>query len=225
MSEHTDTTPPPSTRGGAPAQKRALRAQGKKTIRKLLDAGIKVLDARGYHATRVDDIVKMAKTSHGTFYLYFANKDDLLAALIQDVSEQIEELAQSLGPVSSGKAGYNELRTWLAGFSTLYEEYGAVIRAWTEAVEGMSSDFARLGQSSMTSLSAILASRIREASPPGSIDPETAALAFLAMVERFHYLVYARDLDIDHDVMLDTLTGIIHPGVFGGRRSAGRPSA
>src|SRR5947209_1766891 len=88
-----------SARGGAPAQERELRAQGKKTMRKLLDAAMVVFDKRGYHAARVDDIVKVARTSHGTFYLYFANKEDLFRALLRDVADEMTALADSLGPV------------------------------------------------------------------------------------------------------------------------------
>src|ERR671930_1596959 len=94
--------PTPATdqlRGGVPAQERELRAQGKKTMRKLLDAAMTVFERRGYHAARVDDIVKVAKTSHGTFYLYFANKEDLFRALVLDVTEEIGALVESLGPL------------------------------------------------------------------------------------------------------------------------------
>src|ERR1044072_9457268 len=59
-----------STRGGAPAQERELRAQGKKTMRKLLDAAMVVFEKRGYHAARVDDIVKVAPPPHRTLSLY-----------------------------------------------------------------------------------------------------------------------------------------------------------
>src|SRR5437660_12891034 len=99
-----------STRGGAPAQERELRAQGKKTMRKLLDAAMVVFEKRGYHAARVDDIVKVAKTSHGTFYLYFANKEDLFRALVADVAEEMTTLADSLGDVRSDESGFTELR-------------------------------------------------------------------------------------------------------------------
>ncbi len=54
-------------------------------MRKLLDAGMRVFAERGYHAARVDDIVRAARTSHGTFYLYFANKEDLLRALAVEI--------------------------------------------------------------------------------------------------------------------------------------------
>ena len=79
----------PSGRAGSPAEGRELRARGQRTVRKLLDAGIEVFGAKGYHAARVDDIVKVAKTSHGTFYLYFANKEDLFRALALDVADEM----------------------------------------------------------------------------------------------------------------------------------------
>src|SRR5438094_8651889 len=99
-----------SARGGVPAQERELRAQGKKTMRKLLDASMVVFEKRGYHAARVDDIVKVARTSHGTFYLYFANKEDLFRALLADVAEEVRALSETLGPIGPDENGYRELR-------------------------------------------------------------------------------------------------------------------
>src|SRR5689334_20171208 len=84
---------------GAPAQARELRAQGRKTMRRLLDAGMRVFADRGFHAARVDDIVRAARTSHGTFYLYFTNKEDLLRALATECGHEISALAGTLGPV------------------------------------------------------------------------------------------------------------------------------
>src|SRR5256714_5180012 len=118
--------------GGAPAQLRALRAQGRRTMRKLLGAGMKVFDERGYQAARVDDIVRAARTSHGTFYLYFANKEDLLRALAVECAQEIDALALGIGPITADPAGAQELRRFLAEFFTTYRRYGPVIRAWME---------------------------------------------------------------------------------------------
>ena len=90
---------------GEPASKRALRSQGRKTMRKLLDAAMVVFARRGYHAARVDDIVKVARTSHGTFYLYFSNKEDLLRALVAEAGEVVAALDDALGPVGPDAAG------------------------------------------------------------------------------------------------------------------------
>src|SRR5689334_18286323 len=111
-------------RAGRPAQNRELRARGKRTMRKLLDAGAQVFAQRGYHAARVDDIVKLADTSHGTFYLYFSNKEDLFRALAHDVAEQMMRLAEDLPEIARDESGYRELRAWLERFSELYDHYG-----------------------------------------------------------------------------------------------------
>ena len=37
--------------------------------------------AAGYHATRVDDLADAAGVSHGVFYRYFENKDQLAIVL------------------------------------------------------------------------------------------------------------------------------------------------
>src|SRR6185503_19557856 len=71
-------------RAGAPTRGRELRARGQRTQARLLEAGARVFAERGYHAARVDDVVKAARTSHGTFYLYFSNKEDLFRALAID---------------------------------------------------------------------------------------------------------------------------------------------
>src|SRR3989440_4576207 len=92
---------PTASRVGSPAEGRELRARGQRTVRKLLDAGIVVFGAKGYHPARVDDIVKVAKTSHGTFYLYFANKEDLFRALVLDVTDEIGALVESLGALAA----------------------------------------------------------------------------------------------------------------------------
>src|SRR5919206_4137423 len=110
----------------ATAKTRELRARGKRTMRKLLDAGAEVFATKGYHATRVDDIVKVARTSHGTFYLYFANKEALFRALATEVADAMRELAESLGPLEPGAAGRAALRDWIEQLSDLYERYGPV---------------------------------------------------------------------------------------------------
>jgi AcrR family transcriptional regulator len=203
--------------GGAPAQERKLRTQGKKTLRKLLDAAIIVFERRGYHAARVDDIVKVAKTSHGTFYLYFANKEDLFRALLADVAEAMSELLRSLGPVGPSRAGYDELRDWLGRYFDLYEHYHPVIRAWTESEIG-EDEIGRLGDALLGGFSRSLTKRLKALDPPITVDPEIGSLAMVAMIERFSYYVVSRDLALDREATLDTLATMLHVGLFGGSR-------
>ena len=111
---------------GAPASRRVLRSQGKRTMRKLLDAAMVAFDQRGYHATRVNDVVEIAKTSHGTFYLYFSNKEDLLRALVTEAATEAQHLYDTLNasPEQGGtprlgrRAGLDQRLLGPCGFAT-----------------------------------------------------------------------------------------------------------
>jgi AcrR family transcriptional regulator len=203
---------PEDSRAGTPAQQRELRAQGRRTMQRLLDAGLEVFSSRGYHATRVDDVVRVAKTSHGTFYLYFANKEDLLRALAVDCAGHLTELAESIGPIDSGPAGFAELQRFLGDFLAVYRRYGPVIRAWMEGQVG-DTEVDRLGIKAFSAISEQLAVRMRTV---GAVDDAGVAVAALmAMIERFSYVVASRRMVGDDDAVISTLAHIVHRGFFG----------
>jgi len=195
---------------GTPAAERELRAQGRKTMRKLLDAGMKVFAERGYQAARVDDIVRAARTSHGTFYLYFANKEDLLRALAVECAHEMNTLADQLGVIGIDEAGAAELRRFLDAFFTTYRRYGPVIRAWMEG-DLDDRDTSALGVKAFTEIANSLARRLDEAGAPAD-DASIAAL--MAMIERFAYFSTSRRLQFDDDVVLTTVTRVVHRGFF-----------
>jgi AcrR family transcriptional regulator len=195
---------------GTPAQARELRAQGRKTMRRLLDAGMRVFADRGFHAARVDDIVRAARTSHGTFYLYFTNKEDLLRALATECGLEISALADTLGPVGPDADGYVELRVFLGRFFGTYRRYGPVIRAWMEGhVEDR--EVGALGVRSFTDIADALDRRILEA---GAVTNSASISALMALLERFAYFLVSRRLEFDGDAMLDSVTHIVHRGFF-----------
>jgi AcrR family transcriptional regulator len=198
---------------GTPAQGRELRARGRRTMRKIMDAGVDTFAHLGYHTARVDDIVKRAKMSHGTFYLYFANKEELFLALTQEVADEMMGLADSLPPIGDSLGAYDELRAWLARFVDLYEQYGPVVRAWTETEIG-GSDFGRLGTDVWAEFSRSLIGQIRRAPSPG-LDPQIAAIAVVAMIERFNYYVLSHQVDVERDELLDTLTSVTYAALVG----------
>jgi AcrR family transcriptional regulator len=179
---------------------------------KLMDAGMRVLGERGYHAARVDDVVRLAKVSHGTFYLYFSNKEDLFRTLAVECAEEMTELATLLGSVPPGDEGVDELRRWLNEFLRTYRKYGVVIRAWMEdQVTGR--ELARLGKRTFNAIIRSLETRLREIHGDDH-DATVSSAAMLAMVERTTYFVTSRDLPFDDRQMVDTLSVLIHRGFF-----------
>ncbi|MEX2268195.1 MAG: helix-turn-helix domain-containing protein, partial [Acidimicrobiia bacterium] len=196
--------------------------RGQRTLERLLEAGAAVFAARGYHAARVDDIVKAAETSHGTFYLYFSSKEDLFHALAVDVAESMVHLARELpdlAPHGGGLDGdgladdaYRDLHEWLGRFRELYAKHSAVIRSWTEA-EIVDSEMGKVGGDLVAQFSQELATRLKVAAP--ELDPGIAALAFVGMIERSNYYLETRQVRVEADEMVATLARVLHAGIFG----------
>ena len=55
----------------------------------ILDAAEAVFAERGFHGARIQDIAERARTAVGTVYNHFEDKDDVLAALLEQRSEEM----------------------------------------------------------------------------------------------------------------------------------------
>ena len=198
----------PATRSG---KGRTLRRQGEETRSKLLAAALPALAEKGYQATRVDDVVRLAGVSHGTFYLYFANKEELFWGLATACADEAAELAASLDGIPAGEAGREALRTWLAAFVEFYRRHGVVIRAWTEN-QVADRKLAKLGTTSFGRISDTLLSAVAANPKRPSRRDQLRSAALLAMVERFAYVVTSRDLGLDDEMVLDNLATFVHRG-------------
>ena len=181
----------PSLGGGAPAQDRELRAQGRDTVRRLLEAGMVEFEERGFHGVRVDDVVHRAGISHGTFYLYFSNKEDLFKALLKDALHDMEIVAGDFPVVTSDATGLTVLRHWVRKFFRAYAAHATVIRILSSAdlvpdevfSEGLQLFFA-IAEAMTTGMTAAAA-----AAGKHQETPELTAVACLMMLERVNYLI------------------------------------
>ncbi len=63
--------------------------RGRRTLRSLLDAAALEFGANGFHATGITEITRRAGVALGSFYTYFASKEEIFRALVSDVSAQV----------------------------------------------------------------------------------------------------------------------------------------
>lgn len=187
-----------------PAQ--PLRARGQKTRQTLLDAGTALLPKRGYHETRVDDIVEAAGVSHGSFYRYFDNKDDLFHVLAQQAASHMVELVDGFPEVVDA----DRLHDWLQHWFASYRANGGVISAWADidyddpALATFSLDIARVV---LDRLGRIVHRR-------GFGDSTVDALSLLSIIERVPYSVLALGYVEESDA-IDASLFLIQRGLFG----------
>jgi AcrR family transcriptional regulator len=67
----------------------SLRDPGS-TRARILDAALSTFSRKGYHDTRLDDIVDESETSKGAIYFHFANKERLFLALVDQFADLLE---------------------------------------------------------------------------------------------------------------------------------------
>jgi AcrR family transcriptional regulator len=204
-----DQQPRPSLGGGAPAQDRELRAQGRETVRKLLEAGMIEFEERGFHGVRVDDVVRRAGISHGTFYLYFANKEDLFKALLKDALTDMEVVAGDFPIVTRDEKGKLLLRKWVRMFFDAYAAHATVIRILSQADlvpeevfgDGLQLLFG-LAEAMTTGMTAATKGAQHE-------HVELTALGCLLMLERVNYLISA-EVTLPVEEMADRIADIMY---------------
>lgn len=68
------------------ARGRKFNSNGERSKQLLLEKAIELFSDKGYHHTKISDIVKAANLTQPTFYLYFKSKD----ALYNDLNIQFQ---------------------------------------------------------------------------------------------------------------------------------------
>jgi hypothetical protein len=76
----------------------------------------------------------------------------------------------------------------------------------------------RLGVKAFTAIGDRLGRRMREANTGPAVSDQAAVGALMAMLERFSYAVASRNVMLDDDEVLDTLSTIVHRGFFNAAR-------
>jgi AcrR family transcriptional regulator len=160
-------------------------------VRKLLEAGMIEFEERGFGGVRVDDVVRRAGISHGTFYLYFSNTLDLFRALLRDALHDMEIVAGDFPVVTSDETGLAVLRAWVRKFFAAYGAHATVIRILSSAdlvPDEVYSDglqlFFSIAEAMTTGMTAAAAAAGRHQD-----SPELTAVACLMMLERVNYLI------------------------------------
>ena len=73
-------------------------AQKKNVKNKIVDAAWELFHEKGYDDTTIEDIVRLADISKGSFYYYFQSKDSLLDTLSEILDEKYAQLEEKLSP-------------------------------------------------------------------------------------------------------------------------------
>ncbi|MBB5160554.1 TetR/AcrR family transcriptional regulator [Mycobacterium sp. AZCC_0083] len=191
----------------------ALSNRAVSTVTALADAGATQFRARGYRSTSVDDIVLTADVARGTFYKYFSDKQDLLAAVAAEIYGAGMAFADRIAHVDP-VADESTLRHWLATYVEFYDRYSGCIEAW---VEGTTDDptIVGIGENGQVMMDIGAARMLIRGPCPYPFDPVVSALILRALVTRVPQAALEMPEPIVDDQVIELLMTCIRRGFFG----------
>lgn len=66
---------------------------------KIIKAALTIFSKKGFHASSMSMVAKMAKVSVGTIYIYFRNEDDLIHQIFNEIKKEMaSKLSENLRP-------------------------------------------------------------------------------------------------------------------------------
>ncbi|MET4387762.1 AcrR family transcriptional regulator [Bradyrhizobium sp. F1.4.3] len=96
IAQATSRAPEADEKAAAPASNRATRTAERRAA--IVDAAMEEFIARGFAATRLDDIAKRAGVAKGTIYLHFKDKESMFEELVRTVIVPVVARLNALPP-------------------------------------------------------------------------------------------------------------------------------
>jgi AcrR family transcriptional regulator len=125
------------------ASSRSRKAE--ETRRRIMEAGREVFTRKGYHDTRVSEIIDRTGLGHGTFWLYFRDKEDLLRALVEEMLQDFvtENLVDRLTPERIDPTRLEDIEEVISRAVKVFEDNQPLHQAIVEAAM-QSEEFAAI---------------------------------------------------------------------------------
>lgn len=188
--------------------------RSRETLRRIVDAASEVFADNGFDKTTVADIISRAGIGHGTFWLYFHNKEDLLRFMVQDMINEFEsfewfrEDEQQGISVRSQEEVENIIRGVMGIFARYSDIHPYVVRASME-----SEDFRHALQELNQPFLGILEKKLRQHLEMGwcrDLDPTITSLIILTMIEYTVVQWVNEGMQADRDDLIHNLSVIIY---------------
>jgi AcrR family transcriptional regulator len=174
-----------STSRGAASD--ALPEQGS-TRERILDAALDSFSTRGYHSTRLDDIVDAARVSKGSIYFHFPNKERLFLALVDQFANLIERRVTD-AIAAEPQSGIARVRVALVAVLDTFGKYRRPAKLLLVQAVGLGSSFEKKRLEVTDRFAALIQTYLDEAVELGHIPPADTEVVAHAWMGAIYNLV------------------------------------
>ncbi len=193
---------------------RFAQDRSRETLRRILEAAEQLFAEKGYDKTTIADIISRAGIGHGTFWLYFHNKEDLLLFMVRDMIKELEAFGWYAQdnledfPVRT----LQEVEDIIRGVMDVFARY-STIHPPTMQASMESEDFRVALEDLNRPFLRIVETKLREHLEKGlcrDLDPEVTAHIIVDMLEYINVQWANNSLPADRDALIHNLSSIIY---------------
>ena len=172
------------------------------TRSKILEAAVSVFAKKGYHETRVDDIVAESKTSKGSVYFYFPSKQEIFLGLIDTFSNLLE--SRLTDAIKNEKHGLEQMDSALHVSLSLFNQYRTLAKIVLIQAVGLGAVFEERRREINNRFTHLIQDRLDRAVFEGSIAPIQTDLAARVWVGALNEVVvnwiYSGEPDLEKTI-------------------------
>ena len=173
----------------------AKRKKSEETRLRIIEAGRETFMRKGYHDTRVSEIIARTGLGHGTFWLYFRDKEELLRVLVEEMLEQFvdESLVDQLAPDHLDPRSISDIEEIISRVVQVFENNQPLHQAVVEAAM-QSEEFAGIYDQINQELSRVFQTYLSFLLPdPGNEGVDIQKVALLLVVTiAYNSLMWAK---------------------------------
>lgn len=197
-----------------------LSPKGLQTRRSLCDAARRLFAERGYHGTNLADITSAADKSPGIFYRYFTDKEDILAAIADEVLVTTLEPTRDSLPLPRGASDDEYFQTMTTAYWVVFKPNIGVMIAVGQLADA-NPRLAQLRDEFRRFSIDLISASIRCAQEQGhcrTLDPEQAGAALGLMFEGFTAVAWrptSLGVELEDGAAIATLATIWQRTLYG----------
>lgn len=150
------------------------------TRTRILEAAVKVFATKGYHDTKVDDIVSEASTSKGSFYFHFPSKQGIFIALSDTFAGLLE--ARMRQAIEGEVHGVEQLGAALQACLSLFSQHRGLAKVALVQAVGLGVVFEERRRALNDRMAEAIQCRLEQAVAEGSIPAVNAEITARAWV-------------------------------------------
>lgn len=157
------------------------------TRERILDSALDIFSRKGYHDTRLDEIVEDSHTSKGAIYFHFPNKERLFLALVDQFADLLER--RVVEAIQKEKKGIARVRIALETCLETFGRYRRPAKILLVQASGLGTPFENKRNEINDRFALLIENYLKESIEVGDIPPVDTEIVSIAWMGAIYNVV------------------------------------